>query len=217
MLTGAAEAGIIEENGKKWGMGMKKFIAMLLCLLLLVSAAQASALRPRRDARTEVVPGPTKPPETEIDADPAAPPVEEVPPVAEAETLGSVDGRFSIARGQEARNWDFAATLTRRELRQTAGEGEAELRLEAWAEPAQEGDMRVELSFWGLEDRGILTDTADVACPVAICGLRCVDTQSGEARAHYILELQSDETLSLRDELRGEELWRAQFPYGTAF
>ena len=196
---------------------MKKFIAMLLCLLLLVSAVQASALRPRRDARTEAVPGPTKPPETEIDADPAAPPVEEVPPVAEAETLGSVHGRFSIARGQEARNWDFEAMLTRRELRQTAGEGEAELRLEAWAEPAQEGDVRVELSFWGLEDRGILADTADVACPVAICGLRCVDTQSGEARAHYILELQSDETLSLRDELRGEELWRAQFPYGTTF
>ena len=86
---------------------MKKFIAMLLCLLLLVSAAQASALRPRRDARTEVVPGPTKPPETEIDADPAAPPVEETLPVAEAETLGSVHGRFSIARGQEARNGDF--------------------------------------------------------------------------------------------------------------
>ena len=198
-------------------MGMKKFIALLLCLLLLVSAAQGSTLRPRRDARTEAVPGPTKPPETETAADPAAPPVEEVPPVAEAETLGSVRGRFSIARGQDARNWDFAATLTRRELRQTAGEGEAELRMEAWAEPAQEGDVRVELSFWGLEDRGILADTADVACPVAICGLRCVDTQSGEARMHYVLELQSDETLSLRDEMRGEELWRAQFPYGTAF
>ena len=198
-------------------MGMKKFIALLLCLLLLVSAAQGSTLRPRRDARTEAVPGPTKPPETETAADPAATPVEEVPPVAEAETLGSVHGRFSIARGLEARNWEFEATLTRRELRQTAGEGEAELRLEAWAEPAREGDVRVELSFWGLEDRGILADTADVACPVAICGLRCVDTQSGEARAHYMLELQSDETLSLRDALRGEELWRAQFPYGTAF
>ena len=137
--------------------------------------------------------------------------------MAEAKTLGSVHGRFSIARGQDARNWDFAATLTRRELRLTAGDGKAELRLEAWAEPAREGDVRVELSFRGLADRGILTGTADAACPVATCGLRCVDTQSGEARTHYLLELQSDEVLSLRDELRGEELWRAQFPYGTAF
>ncbi len=193
-------------------MGVKRSVALFLCLLLFLGVARADALRPRRDDIKEIAAGPAASSLAEIEA------VEpETPPVAEAETLGSLHGRFSIARGLEARNWEFEATLTRRELRQTAGEGEAELRLEAWAEPAQEGDVRVELSFWGLEDCGILTDTADVACPVAICGLRCVDTQSGEARAHYMLELQSDETLSLCDELRGEELWRAQLPYGTAF
>ena len=182
---------------------MKKVLSLLLCLLLLISTAQAEALRPRRDAVQEAVTGQAAPLEVEA--------------LPKAEALGSLHGSFSIAKGMEARNWEFAATLTRQEMDLPVGEGGTGLRLEAWAEPVQAGDMRVELSFWGIEAFGMPTGTADAASPVATCSLRCVDTESSEARLHYELELKGDETLSLRDVLRGEELWRAQLPYGTAF
>ena len=89
---------------------MKKVLSLLLCLLLLISTAQAEALRPRRDAVQEAVTGQAAPLEVEA--------------LPKAEALGSLHGSFSIAKGMEARNWEFAATLTRQEMDLPVGEGE---------------------------------------------------------------------------------------------